>query len=88
VRYFIYNPQEDQAIKRLVSIYTIEDWTQISNKLKEEYPSSKRSGKQCRERWYNHLSPAITKNPWTVQEEEKLFRLHQQQGNKWKDISK
>ena len=26
-----------------------------------------RSGKQCRERWHNHLSPDVSKNDWTPQ---------------------
>jgi hypothetical protein len=47
-------------------MFGIEDWTQISNKLKEQFGECKRSGKQCRERWYNHLSPAINKQPWSL----------------------
>ena len=33
-----------------------------------------RSGKQCRERWYNHLSPAVTKAEWSVEEDEAIHR--------------
>lgn len=32
-----------------------------------------RLGKQCRERWFNHLSPDLTKAPWTDQEDGILF---------------
>ena len=32
------------------------------------------SGKQCRERWYNHLSPAVTKAEWSVEEDEAIHR--------------
>lgn len=39
-------------------------------------------------RWYNQLSPAITKAPWTTQEEEKLFAAHAKLGNKWKEIAR
>lgn len=33
-----------------------------------------RSGKQCRERWYNHLSPAVTKAEWSVEEDDAIHR--------------
>ena len=28
-----------------------------------------RIGKQCRERWHNHLNPAIKKTDWTIDED-------------------
>jgi len=45
-------------------------------------------GKQCRERWHNHLNPAINKNPWTNDENLLLFILHQHFGNKWAEIAR
>ena len=42
-----------------------------------------RQGKQCRERWHNHLNPSISKEPWNEQEEWTLFLLHKLYGNKW-----
>lgn len=47
---------------------------------------SKRSGKQCRERWYNHLDTDIRKNEWTDEEEKILFEKHRIFGNKWSEI--
>lgn len=38
-------------------------------------------------RWHNHLNPAIEKKGWTAQEEERLFELHKQHGNKWTVIA-
>lgn len=32
-----------------------------------------RIGKQCRERWDNHLDPELSKAPWTVEEEARLI---------------
>ena len=32
-----------------------------------------RLGKQCRERWFNHLDPSLTKTVWTGREDEVLF---------------
>lgn len=32
-----------------------------------------RLGKQCRERWFNHLDPSVKKTEWTSHEDEILF---------------
>lgn len=32
-----------------------------------------RLGKQCRERWFNHLDPTVKKTAWTPREDEILF---------------
>ncbi len=32
-----------------------------------------RLGKQCRERWCNHLDPSVKKAPWTPREDDILF---------------
>lgn len=47
-----------------------------------------RQGRQCRERWYNHVDPNLKKGNWTAEED--LFILTQQRtvGNKWSEIAK
>ena len=52
------------------------------------YKSKHRNGKQCRERWHNHLDPIVNKDNWTEEEENILFNKHMEYGNKWSDISK
>jgi len=47
-----------------------------------------RIGKQCRERWHNHLNPKIKKCEWSKEEEWILFMLHRQLENKWAEIAK
>jgi myb proto-oncogene protein len=47
-----------------------------------------RTGKQCRERWHNHLNPAINKDAWSLEEELSLIRAHQIYGNKWAELAK
>ncbi len=47
-----------------------------------------RSGKQCRERWHNHLDPNINKTNWTPEEEEIMAQAHKELGNKWSEIAK
>lgn len=42
-------------------------WSHVAGLL------SGRVGKQCRERWCNHLDPAVKKTRWTRDEDEVLF---------------
>jgi hypothetical protein len=60
----------------------------IAERLRKAFKLRGRTGKQCRERWHNHLDPLILKTPWTLEEERLLFEAHQRLGNKWADISK
>ena len=55
--------------------------------MKTLYDIHDRSGKQCRERWINHLDPDINKDKWSEEEEEKVFRDYLMYGNRWKEIS-
>lgn len=42
-----------------------------------------RTGKQCRERYLNHLNPNIKKGNWEAAEDTKILALHASMGNKW-----
>ncbi|XP_010918509.1 uncharacterized protein [Elaeis guineensis] len=74
--------EEDDLIIQLVEKHGYKRWSVIAKSL----PG--RIGKQCRERWHNHLNPAIKKDAWTREEEEVLVRAHQIYGNKWAEIAK
>ena len=39
-----------------------------------------RIGKQCRERWFNHLDPDIKKGDWTPDEDAVLFETQRVRG--------
>ena len=47
-----------------------------------------RIGKQCRERWHNHLDPNIRKEKWSHEEDQVILRMHRDFGNKWCEIAK
>ena len=79
--------EEDNAIVELVREYGTKDWTLISKMIKQKYGINKRSAKQCRERWHNHLDPNIKKDPLCIEEEKRLFELHKIYGNKWAQIA-
>jgi myb proto-oncogene protein len=53
------------------------NWTRIAEKL-----NLSRTGKQCRERWQNHLRPNIKKGEWTVEEEDMIQNMYQTFGPK------
>jgi len=71
-----------------VQKYGIRKWTVVAQKMEELYNLRGRSGKQCRERWHNHLDPNINKKPWTEKEEHVIFEAHKKFGNKWAEIAK
>ena len=73
--------QEDEIITQWVTDHGPRNWSTLAATL----PG--RLGKQCRERWVNNLSPELTHQPWT-EEEDKLLIEHQQKwGNKWAKIA-
>ena len=48
-----------------------------------------RIGKQCRERWHNHLNPGISKAPWNEDEDRIILQCHRDGvGNQWAHMSK
>jgi len=50
-----WTPEEDETVIRLVEVHGTKKWSHIARQL------NGRLGKQCRERWYNHLDPNINK---------------------------
>ena len=58
-----WNAIEDAMLLELVTEYGLNgSWPLISARMVE------RTGKQCRERYYNHLKADITKIVWTPEE--------------------
>lgn len=55
--------EEDELLRSLVAKYGPKRWSLIAQNL----PG--RIGKQCRERWYNHLDPSVKKEWWTPEED-------------------
>lgn len=47
-----------------------------------------RTGKQCRERFHNHLNEGIKKGEWTDDEDRIIIILQKEIGNQWAKIAK
>jgi hypothetical protein len=47
-----------------------------------------RSGKQCRERWFNTLHPEVRRGGWSPEEDYIIFKKYNEVGSKWSQISK
>ena len=47
-----------------------------------------RTGKQCRERYLNHLDSSLKHSPFSLEEDDQLVEAHNTYGNKWADIAK
>eukprot|EP00562_Extubocellulus_spinifer_P004569 CAMPEP_0178521400 /NCGR_PEP_ID=MMETSP0696-20121128/27925_1 /TAXON_ID=265572 /ORGANISM="Extubocellulus spinifer, Strain CCMP396" /LENGTH=499 /DNA_ID=CAMNT_0020152337 /DNA_START=326 /DNA_END=1825 /DNA_ORIENTATION=- len=77
-----WSKEEDEKIMKLVQAHGAKRWSQIAAEL----PG--RIGKQCRERWHNHLNPAISKQPWSEEEDRLIIAHHETLGNKWAEIAK
>ena len=54
--------EQDNHLIKLVEKYGPQRWSFIAKFV----PG--RLGKQCRERWHNHLNPAILKSEWNLYE--------------------
>ncbi|KAJ8604835.1 hypothetical protein CTAYLR_001048 [Chrysophaeum taylorii] len=73
--------EEDDMLRRKVNEFG-RKWARIAKHL----PG--RVGKQCRERYVNHLDPNLKKGEWTDDEEKILIQVHAKLQNKWAEIAK
>lgn len=77
-----WSAEEDASLRMLVEHHGLQQWSTIALELKG------RTGKQCRERWINHLDPGVQKVPWTEAEDVILKNAREQLGNRWVEIAK
>lgn len=77
-----WSPEEDEALQKLVQKHGPRNWSLISKSI----PG--RSGKSCRLRWCNQLSPQVEHRAFTPDEDETIIRAHARFGNKWATIAR
>jgi hypothetical protein len=74
-------PEEDEMILHFVEEHGEHNGADIETVV------PKWTGKQCRERWMNHLNPSITHGNWTGAEDTLIFELYQRFGSHWSKIA-
>jgi len=75
--------EEDAKLIKLIDELGVSgSWTMISSRMGD------RSGKQCRERYHNHLKSDINKSAFTKEEDDLVNELQLKFGNQWAKISK
>ncbi|GMJ08020.1 ARABIDOPSIS THALIANA MYB DOMAIN PROTEIN 44, myb domain protein r1 [Hibiscus trionum] len=77
-----WSSNEDDLLQRLVQKHGPRNWSLISKSI----PG--RSGKSCRLRWCNQLSPQVQHRSFTAEEDDTIIRAHSKFGNKWATIAR
>lgn len=78
-----WTPQEDAVVMRAVKICSspFKGWSSLAQQL----PG--RSGKQIRDRWINHLNPALIHQAFSHEDDLLLWKGFLELGRSWKEIS-
>ena len=83
---------EDAALAALLAAWTAKQpasstapppWADLATRL-----ATRRSGKQCRDRYVNHLAPDIVRKDWTDAEERVLAAAYTRLGAKWAALAR
>ena len=76
-----FTPDEDAIILEMLSNGQRPSWMDVAARI----PG--RIGKQCRERWTNHLDPNLKKGGWTPEEDAVMAAAQARWGNAWTKIA-
>lgn len=71
-----------RRLMELIAEHGARNWTKISEGM------DNRAGKQCRERWVQHLCPDVKKGAWSAEEDAIIAAEVQRQGTRWNEIAK
>eukprot|EP01036_Dinobryon_divergens_P023971 gene23971-32375_t len=75
--------EEDSKLIELIQLNgTTGKWSKTAIEL-----GFNRTGKQCRERYQNHLRPEINKNDWSAEEDKIVMKMKEELGSQWAKIS-
>ena len=76
---------QDEDLRLLKGIYKhgLDNWGEVVKLV-----GNGRTRPQCSQRWYRGIDPKINKQPWTPEEDDKLFKLVDELGTKvWSKIA-
>ncbi|XP_042497233.1 transcription factor WER-like [Macadamia integrifolia] len=74
--------EEDKILIDYIGVHGKGRWNRIA-----KVTGLKRSGKSCRLRWMNYLSPNVKKGDFSEEEDDLIVRLHNLLGNRWSLIA-
>ncbi|KAL4333617.1 hypothetical protein GQ457_07G021040 [Hibiscus cannabinus] len=77
-----WSAEEDRILTRFVQKHGPRNWSLISRYIKG------RSGKSCRLRWCNQLSPNVHHRPFSQAEDDTILAAHARFGNRWATIAR
>ena len=76
-----WDSNSDIRLVQLISVIGPRSWDEIAAQVPN------RTGKQCRERWNNHLDPLVMKTEWSIEEDWVLFIVQRSAQNRWAKIA-
>ncbi|EFJ46845.1 transcription factor Myb3, partial [Volvox carteri f. nagariensis] len=65
---------------RFVSEHGATNWKDVATVMNKAF-STGRTAKQCKDMWFDHLSPTLRRSPWTYEEDMLLMAAHQALGD-------
>ena len=77
-----FTTEDDARLKFFVSRLGVNKWFEVSVCM------GNKSTRQCRERWKTYLSPEISHEDWTYEEDALLYAKYLELGRKWSLIAK
>ncbi|KAK7347014.1 hypothetical protein VNO80_21538 [Phaseolus coccineus] len=77
-----WNAEEDLVLTNYIKKHGTGKWNRIPR-----VTGLKRSGKSCRLRWMNYLTPDVKRGDFSEEEEDLVVRLHSLLGNRWSLIA-
>ena len=77
-----WSKEEDNILTEIVTKNGAARWSNVASYL----PG--RAGKQCRERWFNHLCPEVKKGSWSAEEDRIIMESIARYGTRWSKIVK
>ena len=85
-----WNSAEDDMLLKIVTNRGPKAWNSIAKELNAIFHGGQnvRLGRQCRERWYNHVDPGLKKGNWSPREDIHILEQQKVLGNKWSEIAK
>lgn len=85
----VWGPDEDLLLKQMLTEGK-KKWGVIASAINQQFHKGLkvRTGKQCKERWNNHINPLIDRGDWTALDDLHLLESHKKLGNRWSVIAK